>query len=225
MSVAAPPAVPTTGIHPPAAMPRRSNPRRRSPALASLGVVLVVIGALAGWRYVAAASSDSRPYIAVYQQVSVGEQITSADLQVVSITSVRGLTPIPASQMSSIVGQFAKVALVPGTLLTAGDVTTTNAVGPNQALIGLKLGATQRPGRGLRAGDHVLLVSVPQSAGSSQAGAPSLPLLPAIVIDVNAPDTQNTAVVDVLVPVAEATAVAALANLSEISVVLVAAGS
>jgi hypothetical protein len=222
MSVAAPPAMPATGIQPPAAMPRRSNPRRRSPALASLGVVLVVIGALAGWRYVGAASSDSHPYIAVYQQVSVGEQITSADLQVVTITSVRGLTPIPASQMSSIVGQFAKVALVPGTLLTTGDVMATNAVGANQALIGLELAATQRPGRRLRPGDHVLLVSVPQSSGANQAGSTSLPLLPATVVDVNAPDNQNTAVVDVLVPVAEATSVAALANLSQISVVLVA---
>ena len=100
MSVAAPPASPATSGSPvPAAMPRRPNPRRRSPALASLGVVLVVVGALAGWRYVAAASSDSRPYIAVYQPVSAGEQITAADLQVVTITSARGLTPIPASQM------------------------------------------------------------------------------------------------------------------------------
>ncbi len=225
MSVAAPPAIPATGVQAPAPMPRRSNPRRRSPALASLGVVLVVIGALAGWRYVGAASSDSHPYIAVYQPVSPGEQITSGDLQVVTITTARGLTPIPASQMSSIVGQFAKVALVPGTLLTTGDVTSTNAVGPNQALVGLKLAATQRPGRTLRPGDRVLLVSVPQSSGATQTGGPTLPLLPATVVDVNAPDDQNTAVVDVLVPVAEATSVAALANLNEIAVVLVAAGS
>jgi hypothetical protein len=203
-------------------MPRRANPRRRSPALASLGVVLVVVGALAGWRYVAAASSDSRPYIAVYQQVSAGEQIKAGDLQVVTITSVRGLTPVPASEMQSIVGQFAKVSLVPGTLLTAADVTPTNAVGPNQALVGLKLAATQRPGRGLRAGDHVLLVAVPQANGTDQATGTSLPPLPATIVDISAPDNQNTAVVDVLVPVAQATAVAALANLGQVSVVLVA---
>jgi len=223
MSVAAPPALPvTTGAPAPAPMPRRPNPRRRSPALASLGVVLVVVGALAGWRYVSAASSDDRPYIAVFQPVSAGEQITAADLQVVTITSARGLTPVPASEMDTIVGEYAKVALLPGTLLTHGDVTPTNAVGPNQALVGLKLAATQRPGRALRAGDHVLLVSVPQSNGTNQASGTSLPLLPATIVDVGAPDNENTAVVDVLVPVSDATSVAALANLGQVSVVLVA---
>lgn len=222
MSVSAPPASLTPTVPAPVPLPRRASPRRRSPALASLGVVLVVVGALAGWQYVSAMSAKDRPYLAVYQEVSAGEQISRDDLQVVSISSSRGLTPIPAAQMDTIVGQFAKVALVPGTLLTDGDVTPTNAVGPNQALVGLKLAATQRPGRRLRAGDHVLLVSVPEANGTDQSAGTTLPLLPATIVDVGAPDTDNTAVVDVLVPVTDATAVAALANLGQVSVVLVA---
>jgi hypothetical protein len=189
--------------------------------MASLGIVLVVVGALAGWQYVASASSGSHPYLAIYQQVPVGEQITAADLQVVSIVPVHGLTPIPSSQMSRVVGQYAKVALVPGTLVTNAQLTPTNAVGPNQALVGLKLAATQRPGRALRPGDKVMLVAVPDQNGAVDADSPTLPMLQASVVDVGSPDTDNTAVVDVLLPMTNVSVVAALANESRVSVVLV----
>jgi hypothetical protein len=208
-----------------APMPRRSYPRRRSPALVSLGVVLVVIGALAGWQFVQSATSADRQVIAVYQDVPQGEQITADDLQVVGIVPVHGLLPIAASRMSSVVGQYAKVTLVPGTLLTDADLSTSNVVGPDDAVIGLELTANQRPQRTLRPGDHVMLVPIPAANGggaADQADVPVMSILPATVVDVGHPDNQNTAVVDVLVPKGDATAVAGLANLSRVAVILVA---
>ncbi len=214
---------PPNGIMP--APPRAGGRRRRSPVMASLGVLLVVLGALGGWRYVAASSTATDAYIAVYQAVPVGAEITSDDLQTVQITTARGLTPIPASDASRVIGQYAKVALVPGTLLTDGDLMPTNAIGTDQALVGLQLTATQRPGRTLKPGDQVLLIEVPPVTGvSSVADTSTMPTTPATVVEVGDPDNNNNAVVDVVIPVADAGVVASFANQSRVSVALVAGG-
>src|ERR1700748_3419190 len=77
--------------------PRRGNPRRRSPAMVSIGVLLVVLGALGAWRFVGVAASGTHPYLAVYRPVPLGQKITADDLQVVSITHADGLSPVPSS--------------------------------------------------------------------------------------------------------------------------------
>jgi hypothetical protein len=203
-------------------MPRVNVRRRRSPAMVSLGVVLVIIGALAGWRYVASTSTGTRAYIAVYQAVPVGGQITADDLQAVSISSARGLTPIPVSDSHRVIGQFAKVALVPGTLLTDGDLVASNAIGAGQAMVGLQLTPNQRPGRTLHPGDQVMLVLVPPTnGGSGNADTVTMPNLAAKVVEALAPDTNNDVVVDVIIPVNDASFIAAYAKLGRISAVLV----
>jgi hypothetical protein len=216
------PVAPVSGVP----MPKRTYPRRRNPALASLGVLLVVIGALAGWQFVRVATAGDDAVIAVYQQVPQGGKLTAADLQVVRIAPVKGLTPVPASMMSAIVGQYATVTLMPGTLLTTAEVTRTTAIGADQAVVGLELTAPQRPQRALRPGDHVLLIQVPAASGgtTTDASVPDLPVTPATVQDVGEPDNQDTAVVDVLVPQSVAGTLAALANLQRVSVVLVSGG-
>jgi SAF domain len=197
--------------------------------MVSLGVVLVVVGALAGWRYVASSSSGAHAYLAVYQPVSIGEKITSDDLQSVTITSARGLTPIPAAQASRVIGEYAKVDLVPGTLLTDGDLASSNAVGANQALIGLQLSSQQRPARALKPGDRVLLISVPPAAGVDASIDPTsvaatMPVLPATVIEASAADDSGDAVIDVVIPVQDASVVASFANQGRVAAVLVSEG-
>jgi hypothetical protein len=198
--------------------------------MVSLGVVLVVVGALAGWRYVASASAAARPYLAVYQAVPVGDQITAADLQTVTITSARGLTPIPAAQETRVIGEYATVALVPGTLLTDGEIATTNAVGPDQALLGLQLSPAQRPSRALKAGDKVLLIEVPPPSNASTGSATAsgttqtMPTMPATVRDVGQPDNDSNVVVDVVIPQTSGALVAYFADQDEVAAVLVAAG-
>jgi hypothetical protein len=211
------------GNGPMAAMPKVGPRRRRNPALASLGVVLVVVGALGGWRYVVAAGPQTASYLAVYQRVPVGAKITMDDLQTVSITSAHGLTPIPASEMDRVVGEYAQVELVPGTLLTDAEIATKNVVSPGQALIGLELSSSQRPGRALKAGDKILLVSVPSTGGADDTGTVAkMPTTPATVVGVTTPDNDDNSVVDVTVPVTDASIVAVYADQNRIAAVLVA---
>jgi hypothetical protein len=211
-------------------VPRVAPNRRRSPVMVSLGVVLVVIGALAGWRYVASASGGAHPYLAVYESVPIGGQISAADLQPVTITSARGLAPIPASQESRVIGEYASVALVPGTLLTDGELSASNEVGPNQALIGLQLSPAQRPNRSLKPGDHVLLIEVPPpnsaaaDSESTSGATETMPTMTAIVKDVGRPDNDSNVVVDVVVPQSAGSMVAYFADQDRVAAVLVAAG-
>jgi hypothetical protein len=222
------PAYPAANGVAPGAVPRVGPSRRRSPMMVSLGVVLVVVGALAGWRYVASASNGARPYLAVYRSVPVGDQITAADLQTVTITSAHGLAPIPAAQETRVIGEYATVALVPGSLLTDGEIATSNAIGPGQALIGLQLSPAQRPSRALKAGDQVLLIEVPPPNGSVTDGdstsTTTMPTMPATVRDVGAADNDNNVVVDVTIPQTDGTLVAYFADQDRVAAVLVAAG-
>jgi len=219
------PAVPLAPI-PPAAPPVGPS-RRRSPALVSLGVVLVVLGALAGWRYVASVSGGAHAYIAVYQPVRMGDRITADDLQSVTISSARGLTPIPAADADRVIGQYAAVPLVPGTLLTDADLVASNRVGPAQALLGLDLSPMQRPNRSFAPGDTVMLVAVPPPAGGGDTGsAPTpqstMPTMSATVVGIGQPDADGNLVVDVVIPKASADVVAWYADQNRIAAALVA---
>ena len=202
--------------------PTAGTLRRRSPAMVSLGIILVVVCALAAWEYVATSGPATRPYLAVYAEVPAGAQITADDLQVVSVTPVAGLTPISAARKDSIVGQFATVRLLPGTLLTDQAVTAERAVADGRALVGVDLAVTQRPARELSPGDQVRVIEVPDPAGADDASAPTLPNLVVSVGDVGpVDDSDGSQAVDLVVPLENVTAVASLGVRNRIAVVLV----
>ncbi len=192
--------------------------------MVSLGVVLVVLGALAGWRFVGVAASGTRAYLAVFNSVPMGAQLTANDLQVVHITPVDGLLTVPAADLDQVVGTYAKVALFPGTLLTLDQVTHTSSPGTNDALVGLQLQPDQRPGRALQAGDHVMLVQLPDpSSGSEVVNPPGgLPTWSATVVETEDEDSDGSQVIDVMVARPDLAVVAALADASRIAAVLVA---
>ena len=203
--------------------PTAGTLRRRSPAMVSLGIILVVVCALAAWEYVATSGPATRPYLAVYADVPAGAQITVDDLQVVSVTPVAGLTPISAARKDSIVGQYATVRLLPGTLLTDQAVTATRVVADGRALVGVDLAVTQRPARVLSTGDQVRVIEVPDPAGGADDGsAPTLPNLVVSIGDVGpVDDSDGSQAVDLVVPLANVTAVASLGVRNRIAVVLV----
>jgi hypothetical protein len=204
--------------------PRRTTPRRRSPAMVSIGIVLVVLGALGAWRFVGLAASGTHPYLAVFRPVPLGAKITAGDLQPVRITSAAGLNPIPASEERLVVGRFAKVQLVAGTLLTADELTSDAAPGDGQALVGLQLKPSQRPSRQLQAGDQLTLIETPDpSSPSSQSGGSPV-TWQASVLDVAKVAEDGSQVIDVVVDAGDAAAVATMGNAGRIVAVLVPGG-
>jgi hypothetical protein len=204
--------------------PRAGYPRRRSPALMSLGVVLVVLGALGAWKYVGSAAGDTRAYLAVFRPVQQGVQVTRDDLQIVHITPVAGLTPVDADLVNSVVGKYASTTLTPGSLITMDELTSTSSPGPGQGVIGLDLKRPYRPNRAMRPGDHLLLVEVnPNDPNFTQdvQRSGSLATFSGTVAGSSEIFPTGDQVVDVIVATADAPAIAAFASQQQIAIVLV----
>lgn len=196
---------------PPASLPAAAPvvtaalPRRRRPGLIAAGVVIVVLGALGAFA-IATTAADTRPYLAVATTVTAGARLADADLTVVQLSPVSGLTPVPVADRARMVGQYAKVELAAGTLLTAGQLTEQALPGPGRQLIGLDLTSAQLPGRQLRPGEPVLLVITADPRGTStDAGGsralPNPPTFPATVAGLGGPGPDGQ-VVDVVVDAA-----------------------
>jgi hypothetical protein len=129
--------------------------------------VLCVLGAITLYGN----ASDRIEVLAVRRSVAPGQQITSEDIGIVSISSDSTLRTLSSSQRGTVVGQIAAVGLVPGSLLSPSQVTNGPLV-PDGMVI---TGATLKPGQfpiGLRAGDDVLLVEMPPTTASGGAAAP-----------------------------------------------------
>jgi hypothetical protein len=207
---------PTAGIF----TPRRGNPRRRSPAMVSIGVILVVLGALGAWRFVGVAAGGTHPYLAVFRPVPIGAPITADDLQVVKITSAAGLNPIPADEEREVIGKHAKIPLVAGSLLTPDQLTDAGAPGAGQVLVGLQLKPNQRPSRTLQPGEKVTLIETPDPSATN-VDPDAAPTWSASVIDVAKAADDGTQVVDFIVDSDDVSPIATMGNAGRIVAVLV----
>jgi hypothetical protein len=186
--------------------------------------VLVVLGALGAWKYVGSAAGGTHAYLAVYREIQQGAKIAPADLQVVRITPAAGLTPVDASDVDRVVGQYAKVDLKPGTLLTLDEVTGTASPAAGQAVVGLDLKRSQRPGRALRTGDHLTLIQLVDPAATGRPGGGAPGTWSATVAGASDVFSDGSQVIDVFVTEADEAAVASLASAGDIAVVLVSGG-
>jgi len=140
---------------------RPVRPRvRRSPLMVVSGVVMIVAGSLISVG-IYTNLNHTQPVLAVVTPVSRGQQITHADLTTVQISFDPILKPLPASELSTVVGQYATVDLLPGSFLTAQSVGSRITPGPDEAEVGIALTAGQFPNAGLQPGDKVELVPIP----------------------------------------------------------------
>jgi hypothetical protein len=162
---------------------------------------------------------------------------------VASVTRDPNISPIPASEESQIVGMVAQVGLVKGELLTRAQVGVSSGFTTGQVLVALPLKQGQFPGRGLTAGQQVLIVATPGANGAagtsggglkpsssssvtpSGAGSSQASGIDATVAEVGVmnPATQAT-VVDVRVSSSDGVSVAQLASTGNLAVILLPAG-
>jgi hypothetical protein len=151
----------------PVAAPRGLQ-ERRFPALhALLASGLIVAGALGSSALVTAASAEGE-YLAVARDLDYAAQLSHADLLMVRVDAPPGLQPVPAGEVSRVVGGYAAAPLVAGTLLTARMVTADPVPGPGEHVVGVTVPGDRLPAQRPRPGDTVLLVS-------TTAADPSVP--------------------------------------------------
>lgn len=155
----------------------RMRPHRPMRALAgALIVVASVVAALALYTRI----GNRTEVLAVSRDVLAGEQIDATDLDVVSMSSDDGIPTIPASQRSAVVGQYARVRLMAGSLLTADSVQPRPIVDPERVLMSVVVPVGLVP-VGLREQSRVVLVVTPPTTGGVR---PAPVLVEAVVASV-----------------------------------------
>ncbi|MEH1164659.1 SAF domain-containing protein [Micromonospora sp. CPCC 205539] len=206
-----------TPVDAPVSPPKVVRQRRVRPGLLGLAVLLIALGGL-GAAFAVTSVRATGSYLAVARPVEVGREISASDLLTVQVAGGQGLRPVPANRMDEVIGKRAAVALVPGTLLTLGQVTDDPLLGPGQQQIALGLKTAQVPARDLHPGDKVLLVSTPDdNADASPASAGTR--FTATVIDTVSP-ADDEKVLYLALTVRDVPAVVALAAQERIAVVL-----
>lgn len=193
---------------------------RRSPARLFGGAALALTGALV-FAVVGLRVDPAVEVLAVIRPVAAGAVLSDADLSTVKIVPDPAMQVFAANQKASVAGKTAAVPLVPGTLLTAGQLGTAvdPPAGQSVIAVGLKTG---RAPADLAAGAQVLVVIVPSNASNTSSSAPP-PVQAQAVVRAVAP-ADNAGIVVVTVQLAAEAAVRIVSASGEIALVMLGAG-
>jgi len=183
--------------------------------MAVAGVLLVIAGSLVSVG-IYSHLSQTQEVIAVVVPVARGEQIQRSNLTTVRVGFDALLTPIPASQLNAIVGQYAAYDLVPGTFLTPDAVGDRLTPSKGQAEVGLSLMAGEYPDDGLSPGDKVILISVPDKT-DPQAEPHSYP---GTLVTIATSQGNAMITASVMVSATDAPSVAALSASNSLALIL-----
>ena len=151
--------------------------RRTLIAIASLVVICLSVAAFADLY---ASAGHKTAAVVVEQALVQGQPITGAQLGQADVSVSAGVSYIPVSEASQILGKRAASAVPVGSLLTTADLTATPAMAPGSAIVGVALKAGQLPAEGLVPGDRVMIVQTaipgsPLSAPVTPASSPPTP--------------------------------------------------
>jgi hypothetical protein len=222
-------------------LPKPNKVRR--PVMALMSTVLI-FASIAIFADLYTNAGHRVPIVAVVQPVHQGQQISSSDLGEVEASISGSVHPIPYSDVGSVVGREAAVALVPGSILTTGDVSNATRIPAGDAIVGVALKPGQLPSTGVVPGQQVMVVQtgppgspVPAfpSSSSSSSSTSSQPssvgvLVPrAEVYDVASPGSTSgdasTQLVSIQLSENLAPAVSVAAAAGEVSIIVIPPGS
>jgi hypothetical protein len=135
--------------------------------------VLLVIACAGLGAVMAGRLGHTVAYVEVVRFVPAGTRLSAADLGASDLSGSGGLSAVPVSALSEMLGRRAAVSLEPGSLLVAGDLASGSAspVPRGEALVGAALDPQQLPST-LEVGDRVLVVlGGAAGTGSTVGGA------------------------------------------------------
>lgn len=194
----------------------RSLPTTSGRSRAAIGIGVLLIAGFSLAFVLTALHIDHRPAVLVVRNsVAAGQVVKASDLGVARVSVDASLHPIAASKLSSIVGRPAAVALVPGTLVTDGQLGTNAELQASQTLVGIAVKPGQFP-PGLAVGS---IVRVVQTASD---GTAAVIATGAVVTSVNNPsggDVAAPTVVGIKVDSTASTAVAAASAAGNVAIV------
>jgi hypothetical protein len=134
--------------------------------------VALVAAAIGGNLVVYSSLDDRETVLQVVRDVPAGEQLTVDDVRPIDVAADDTLRTVPDDQLSTIVGQYAKVRLVSGSLVVAEALQSTSLVSPGSAIVAIQVPEGALP-IGLRERSQVELV-VPVDGDGSSGAAPAV---------------------------------------------------
>lgn len=195
--------------------------RKRMPAVwAAAGVVLVLVGVVAGVFAFSAASRATQVFVAA-DPIARGTVIQADDLTTLSIASGQPTAAFTEAQAGDVIGTIAAVDIPAGGLITDTSVTDQLTVPQGRALVGLTLTTGQLPAQRLHAGDTVYLVPVPPQGVADAPPVTATDTIAATVSQVTPVTNSTDVVVDVYVSSQAAPQVTALAASGTLAIYLV----
>jgi len=162
----------------------RPASRRRTRIAA--GVALAA-AAIAGNLLVYSSLDDKESVVQVVRDVPAGEQIAPDMLRVVDAKLDDTIAVVPAAQIDSIVGRYAKVRLVAGALVTAPSLQDGPLISPGTSIVAIQLAEGAIPiGLRERVPVEIIIPADPNDAAAQlrtvSARVVALPLAPTSAI-------------------------------------------
>lgn len=187
-------------------------PARRSSRRLLLAIVVGVVGALlAAYAYRVAVARDG--VVALVRDLPVGSIVQAGDVREVLLPPDSGLATVRWDEVDGVLGMVVATELRAGQVLTPVSVTTDQVPAPGEAVVGLSVEAGRTPTTALQPSDEVLVVlgaGVPPRRATVVAGGEA--------------DLNGRRTVDVLVPQADAEALALASAEGRVAIVLVGRG-
>ena len=144
--------------------------RRRSRIAAGVALAAVAVG---GNLLIYSNLQSARPVVQTVRDVAAGEQLTGDMFRTVDVDADSTVNLIDGDRLDSLVGSYAKVRLVAGSLVTAESLQALPLVTPGQSVVAIQVADGSLP-IGLRERVPVLLV-VPADRATNGAGITSIP--------------------------------------------------
>jgi hypothetical protein len=162
-----------TRAKPPAPSPSRLSSRARGRlAVGALVVAVGVLLNLAVYRGV----NDRTPVLQLARDVPAGQQLVPEDFRSVGVGSDGNFRSVPAAELNALVGSYAKVRLVAGTLLAREALQPSPLVGAGASVVAVTVPAGEVPvGVRERSKVAVVLVAADRSSKSVNGVVVGLP--------------------------------------------------
>ena len=151
--------------------------RRRNRIAAGVALAAIAVGANI---LVYSSVNNSEPAVQAVVDVPAGAQITGDMLRTVDVDAPSSVNLVPGDQLDSLVGAYAKVRLVSGSLVTPQSVQATSLVGPGNSVVAIQVDEGALP-VGLRERVPVQLV-IPQVAGATAAATTDPTVIDGVVV-------------------------------------------
>lgn len=140
----------------------RPTPRSRSRIALGVGLLaLAVVVNLAVYRQL----DERQGVLQVVRDVPAGQQIANADLRTVEVSVDASVRTMVTASLPIVVGQYAKVRLVAGSLVVAEALQAGPLVGPGTSLVAITVPPGELP-VGLRERSRVSLVMTVDGTGA-----------------------------------------------------------